>query len=109
MRTSRDATYSATSSRNGGRLHLGTPSEIKSDWWARSSRIPGRLPPESAALPLKLAVAVLTDRRARYSRSGIDGGDLFSQRDRDELRAVVRPNKGLGPAHDHQIGQVSST
>src|SRR5271169_6576687 len=39
----------ATSSRNGGRNHLGTPSDIKSEWWATSSRIRGRLPPESAA------------------------------------------------------------
>src|SRR6266478_4453635 len=38
----------ATSSRNGGRNHLGTPSDIKSEWWARSSRNPGRLPSESA-------------------------------------------------------------
>ena len=37
----------ATSSRNAGRNHLGTPSEIKSEWWATSSRICGRLPPES--------------------------------------------------------------
>src|SRR5271169_3212462 len=36
----------ATSSRNGGRNHLGTPSDIKSEWWARSSRIRGRFPPE---------------------------------------------------------------
>src|SRR4051794_7399804 len=35
----------ATSSRNGGRNHLGTPSEIKSECWATSSRIRGRLPP----------------------------------------------------------------
>src|SRR5205085_4097370 len=40
----------ATSSRNGGRNHLGTPSEIKSECWATSSRIRGRLPPESAQL-----------------------------------------------------------
>src|SRR6266566_4498440 len=38
----------ARSSRNGGRNHLGTPSEIKSECWATSSRIRGRLPPESA-------------------------------------------------------------
>ena len=38
----------ATSSRNGARNHLGTPSEIKSEWRARSSRIRGPLPPESA-------------------------------------------------------------
>jgi|HubBroStandDraft_3_1064219.scaffolds.fasta_scaffold179368_1 hypothetical protein len=38
----------ATSSRNAGRNHLGTPGEIKSEWWATSSRIRGRLPPESA-------------------------------------------------------------
>src|SRR6266851_919253 len=38
----------ARSSRNGGRNHLGTPSNIKSEWWARSSRNPGRLPSESA-------------------------------------------------------------
>jgi hypothetical protein len=38
----------ATSSRNGGRNHLGTPSEIKSECWATSSRIRGRLPSESA-------------------------------------------------------------
>src|ERR1700720_3643806 len=41
----------ATSSRNAGRNHLGTPSEIKSEWWATSSRIRGRLPPESAPVP----------------------------------------------------------
>jgi hypothetical protein len=34
----------ARSSRNGGRNHSGTPSEIKSECWARSSRIRGRLP-----------------------------------------------------------------
>src|SRR5437016_13453557 len=46
----------ARSSRNGGRNHLGTPSEIKSECWATSSRIRGRLPPESAARPrVKLA------------------------------------------------------
>src|ERR1700761_2334233 len=39
----------ATSSRNAGRNHLGTPGDIKSEWWATSSRIRGRLPPESAA------------------------------------------------------------
>jgi hypothetical protein len=39
----------ATSSRNAGRNHLGTPSEIKSECRATSSRIRGRLPPESAA------------------------------------------------------------
>src|SRR5215831_7684018 len=38
----------ARSSRNGGRNHLGTPSDIKSEWRATSSRIRGRLPPESA-------------------------------------------------------------
>jgi hypothetical protein len=38
----------ATSSRNAGRNHLGTPGDIKSEWWATSSRIRGRLPPESA-------------------------------------------------------------
>ena len=38
----------ARSSRNAGRNHLGTPSEIKSECWATSSRIRGRLPPESA-------------------------------------------------------------
>src|SRR5439155_25229974 len=39
----------ATLSRNAGRNYLGTPGEIKSEWWATSSRIRGRLPPESAA------------------------------------------------------------
>src|SRR5215469_346351 len=39
----------ARSSRNGERNHLGTPSDIKSEWWARSSRIRGRLPSDSAA------------------------------------------------------------
>jgi hypothetical protein len=39
------------SSRNGGRNHPGTPSEIKSECWATSSRIRGRLPPESAHIP----------------------------------------------------------
>ena len=38
----------ARSSRNAGRNHLGTPSEIKSECWATSSRIRGRLPSESA-------------------------------------------------------------
>jgi len=37
----------ATSSRNCGRHHPGTSSEIKSEWWARSSRNAGRLPSES--------------------------------------------------------------
>src|SRR6202040_3877416 len=40
----------ATSSRNGGGENLGTPSEIKSEWWARSSRNGGRLPSESAVI-----------------------------------------------------------
>ena len=52
MRASRGAprggTTRATSSRNGGRNHLGTPIEIKSEWRARSSRIRGRHHPESA-------------------------------------------------------------
>src|SRR5215471_558607 len=39
----------AKSSRNAGRNHLGTPSDIKSEWWATSSRIRGRLHLESAA------------------------------------------------------------
>src|SRR5215510_10499993 len=38
----------ARSSRNGERNHPGTSSEIKSEWWATSSRIRGQLPPESA-------------------------------------------------------------
>src|SRR5713101_3340241 len=38
----------ATSSRNAERNHLGTASDIKSEWWARSSRNAGRLPSESA-------------------------------------------------------------
>src|SRR5690348_7833048 len=42
----------ATSSRNAGRNHFGTPSEIKSEWGAKSSRIRGRLPPESALLAM---------------------------------------------------------
>jgi hypothetical protein len=33
---------------SSGRNHLGTASDIKSEWWARSSRNPGRLPSESA-------------------------------------------------------------
>ena len=41
----------ATSSRNGERNHLGTPSDIKSDWRATSSRIRGRLRPEAAPPP----------------------------------------------------------
>ena len=39
----------ATSSRNAERNHLGTASDIKSEWRARSSRNPGRLPSESAS------------------------------------------------------------
>jgi len=38
----------ARSSRNGERDHPGMPGGIKSDRWARSSRIRERLPPESA-------------------------------------------------------------
>src|SRR5205814_9474786 len=38
----------ATSSRNAERNHLGTASDIKSEWCARSSRNAGRLPSESA-------------------------------------------------------------
>ena len=47
-RASRGASNRATSSRNGGRNHLGMASDIKSEWWARSSRNPGRLQSESA-------------------------------------------------------------
>jgi hypothetical protein len=35
-------------SRNGGRNHPGTPSEIKSECWVTPSRIRGRLPSEAA-------------------------------------------------------------
>jgi hypothetical protein len=45
------AAYPDDISRNGERNHLGTPSDIKSNWRARSARIRGRLPPESAACP----------------------------------------------------------
>src|SRR5258707_7208161 len=58
-RASRDASKRANSSRNRGRNHLGTPSEIKSEWWARSSRNPGRLPPESAVPELESAGVVV--------------------------------------------------
>jgi group II intron reverse transcriptase/maturase len=47
----RPPTIRATSSRIDGRNHLGTPSDIKSDWRATSFRIRGRLPPESAYIP----------------------------------------------------------
>src|SRR6202035_2801430 len=51
-RASRDAvrpvTIRTTSSRNSGRNHLGTSSEIKSEWRARAPPGRGRLPPESA-------------------------------------------------------------
>ncbi len=50
-RASRGATYRATSSRHGGRHHPGTPSEIKSECRARSSRVRKRLPPGSAGMP----------------------------------------------------------
>jgi DNA-binding beta-propeller fold protein YncE len=67
----------ARSSRKGGRNHLGTPSEIKSEWWATSSRIRGRLPPESAAavpappLALPVAVAITPDgKRALVVKGG---------------------------------------
>jgi hypothetical protein len=53
----------ATSSRNGGRNHPGTPSELKSEWWARSSRIRGRVPPESALRSMSLS----TYRSTRFS------------------------------------------
>src|SRR5438477_10555614 len=49
----------ARSSRNGGRNHLGTPSEIKSECWATSSRIRGRLPPESASLRYRRQILAL--------------------------------------------------
>jgi hypothetical protein len=56
----------ATSSRNAGRNHLGTPSEIKSEGWATSSRIRGRLPPESAV------VFRTACRSAHGDRGGLD-------------------------------------
>jgi hypothetical protein len=64
----------ATSSRNGGRNHLGTASDIKSDWRATLSRIRGRLPSESAAKHAELdhierrirrIVELITDDDAR--------------------------------------------
>src|SRR6516225_7066794 len=51
----------ATSSRNSERNHLGTPSDIKSDWWATSSRIRGRLPSESALV----GISFLNHRQLR--------------------------------------------
>ena len=59
-RASRDALNRATSSRNGGRNHLGMPSDIKSEWRARSSRNPGRLPSESAREVLNAIFYVLS-------------------------------------------------
>src|SRR5207302_10474232 len=65
-RASRDAvrpvTIRATSSRNSGRNHLGTPSEIKSEWRARSLRIRGRLPPESARATAVRGSAAVSER-----------------------------------------------
>jgi hypothetical protein len=40
------------------RNHLGTPSNIKSDWWVTSSRIRGRLRPELAASPSEPFLAI---------------------------------------------------
>ena len=48
----------ARSSRNGGRNHLGMPGDIKSEGWATSSRIRGRLPPESARDRVRNTAAV---------------------------------------------------
>src|SRR5215468_1328592 len=57
----------ARSSRNGGRNHLGTPSDIKSECWATSSRIRERLPPESASVDSRsmIVASVLRQRPAR--------------------------------------------
>src|SRR5215831_3128061 len=70
----------ATSSRNGERNHLGTLSNIKSDWWATSSRIRGRLRPESAACFSKaLEATVLKHEQGgrcegTYSHDGTSSG-----------------------------------
>jgi hypothetical protein len=62
-RAGRNALNRATSSRNAERNHLGTASDIKSEWRARSSRKPGRLPSESAASTVAVALARLKSLR----------------------------------------------
>src|SRR5271169_6659381 len=94
-------------SRNAGRNHPGTPSEIKSDCWARSSRIRERLPPESALRNQKFAdsplegsgfelpvprCALIANSAALVAPpdSAVRGGSLNG--------AVLQPPIGGGPA-----------
>jgi hypothetical protein len=86
----------ARSSRNGGRNHLGTSSEIKSECWARSSRIREQLPPESALPPKPLAPAVdkrivavqlVPDLRPCMAR--------FQQQYKPRSPSIVRPTASL--------------
>ena len=56
----------ATSSRNAERNHLGTASDIKSEWRARSSRNPGRLPSESAAQWPEVGNVIRASERNRH-------------------------------------------
>jgi hypothetical protein len=70
----------ATSSRNAGRNHLGTPSEIKSEGWATSSRIRGRLPPESAILRSEPQFCGLKHDHERFSSGKCRGRRIARSR-----------------------------
>ena len=96
----------ATSSRNGGRNHLGTPSEIKSEWWATSSRIRGRLPPESAtngAAEPQRAKVVRFALEHRFDHVQIEGEHGFGK---PEERAYTHAMDvlGVGPDETWMVG-----
>ena len=61
----------ATSSRNGGRDHLGMAGEIKSERWARSFRNGGRHRAESAAIRQAIFLAAELSKAGEFCRSNL--------------------------------------
>jgi hypothetical protein len=110
----------ATSSRNGGRNHLGTPSDIKPECWATSSRIRGRLPPESAryfarnelarlcmdALRDALGLITTDEIAARViAAKGFEAADsTLRAAIRDQLLAILRAARKRGMVEQMGLG-----
>src|SRR5215472_11347785 len=95
----------ATSPRNGGRNHLGTASEIKSDWWATSFRIRGRLPPEAAFIAV-LVVFVLLLGAAMFTQGNLNPGEREDRGNGWVIWAITGLSLALAyvPAYTDRIG-----
>src|SRR6202043_927532 len=72
----------------------GTPSEIKSEWWATSSWIRGRLPPESAPEGMQLPQNVLAELRRAMARLGFVGSQIREIEQARQKRLEQQPETG---------------